>query len=381
MQYKGLSEKETISKLKKLSKLDFNYEDGKILCSMCTKPHPLAVKAHKLFLNSNLGDPGLFKGSIQLEKEAVKKLSVLLNNESSCGFIVSGGTEANLLALLAARNMANVKEPEVVLPRSAHFSFRKICDMLRIKPVYADLDDSFRVDPFSVEKCISAATVAIVGSAGTPELGVVDPIEKLSEIALNHKLFLHVDAAFGGLVIPFLSNVESRFDFSLEGVRSITVDPHKMGLATIPAGGILFRENKTLEFLKTETPYLTEDNQYTFVGTRTGASVAASWAVFNFLGQEGFKRIVDKCMKTTNYLAMELEDLGFKLVMKPALNIVAFRGENTKLLAEKLRSKGWLISYIPWLDCIRIVVMPHVRKKNATAFLKDLSELRKSFNT
>lgn len=373
MQYKELSEKETMSKLKKISKLNFNYNDGKILCSMCTKPHPLAVKAHKLFLDSNLGDPGLFKGSVQLEKEAIKELSALLNNESSCGFIVSGGTEANLLALLAARNMANVNEPEVVLPESAHFSFRKICDMLRLKPVYADLDDSFRVDPSSVEKCISNATVAIVGSAGTSELGAVDPIEKLLEIALNHKLYLHVDAAFGGLVIPFLSNDKLCFDFSIEGVQSMTVDPHKMGLATIPAGGILFRENKILEFIKTKTPYLTEDSQYTFIGTRTGASAAASWAVFNFLGKEGFKKIVDNCMKTTNFLAVELEDLGFKLVMKPTLNIVAFRSENTKLLAEKLRSKGWFVSYIPRLDCIRIVVMPHVRKQNANAFLKDLN--------
>ncbi len=185
--------------------------------------------------------------------------------------------------------MANVKEPEVVLPESTHFSFKKICQMLQLKPVYADLDDSFRVDPSSVEKCISDSTVAIVGSAGTPELGVVDPIEKLSEIALNHKLYLHVDAAFGGLVIPFLPNARFRFDFSLDGVQSITVDPHKMGLATIPAGGILFRENKTLEFIKTQTPYLTEDSQYTFIGTRTGASAAASWTVLNVLGKRGIQ--------------------------------------------------------------------------------------------
>ncbi len=99
MRHKGLSEKEAMSKLKKISKLDSKYKDGKILCSMCTKPHPLAVKAHKLFLDSNLGDPGLFKGSIQLEKEAIQELSLLLNNENGCGFIVSGGTEANLLAL------------------------------------------------------------------------------------------------------------------------------------------------------------------------------------------------------------------------------------------------------------------------------------------
>ncbi len=60
--------------------------------------------------------------------------------ENCCGFIVSGGTEANLMALLAARNMVQVAQPEVVLPESAHFSFTKICNLLNFKPVYAGLD-------------------------------------------------------------------------------------------------------------------------------------------------------------------------------------------------------------------------------------------------
>ena len=104
-----------------------------------------------------------------------------------------------------------------------------------MKPVYAELDSSFRVDTSEVEKCISKNTVAIVGTAGTAELGVVDPIDKLSEIALRHNVYLHVDAAFGGLIIPFLPNPKPIFDFSLEGVKSITVDPHKMGMAAIPS--------------------------------------------------------------------------------------------------------------------------------------------------
>ena len=90
------------------------------------------------------------------------------------------------------------------MPESAHFSFTKICNLLNLKPVYASLDGSFRVDSSSVEKCVSKNTVAIVGTAGTSELGVVDPIEELSEVALKHDVWLHVDAAFGGLVIPFL---------------------------------------------------------------------------------------------------------------------------------------------------------------------------------
>jgi tyrosine decarboxylase/aspartate 1-decarboxylase len=374
----GLSKKQVLAELKKIRQQDRQYDDGKILCSMCTKPHPMAIEAYRLFLTSNLGDAGLFPGSAQLEKEVINQLAGLLHGENCVGQVVSGGTEANLMALLAARNMAHVGAPEVVLPESAHFSFTKICSLLNLKPAYAGLDGSFRVDPLLVEKCVCEKTVAIVGTAGTSELGVVDPVGELSRIALKHKVWLHVDAAFGGLVIPFLANAKLNFDFALEGVESITVDPHKMGMAAIPAGGIIFRDHKALDYIKTETPYLTDQYQYTFVGTRAGAAAASTWAVFRSLGMEGFKKVVGNCMKTTRLFADGLIDGGFKLVVAPTLNMVSFRSNSgTKRLAEKLRLQGWFVSYVPRYDCIRIVVMPHVKKQHALAFLKDVSRIEK----
>jgi tyrosine decarboxylase/aspartate 1-decarboxylase len=371
LQPKGLSKKTVLAELKRIRDLDQRYDDGKILCSMCTKPHPIAKKAYQMFFGSNLGDPGLFSGSAQLEKEVINQLATLFHGEDGVGFLVSGGTEANLMALLAARNTACINQPEVVLPQSAHFSLTKICSLLNLKTVYAGLDSSFRVDPSEVEGHINENTIAIVGTAGTAELGVIDPIDKLSEIALQHNVYLHVDAAFGGLIIPFLNTAKYNFDFNLEAVKSITVDPHKMGMAAIPAGGILFKDRKVLDFIRTETPYLTDKFQYTFIGTRTGASAASAWAVFKSLGVEGFQKVVGNCMKTTRFFADGLKKTGFKLVVEPTLNIVAFRSENTKLLAEKLWKRGWFVSYVPRYNCIRIVVMPHVKKRCAVAFLED----------
>lgn len=377
MQPEGLSRKSVLTELKKMQSMDQHYDDGKILCSMCTKPHPLAKKAYQMFFESNLGDSGLFPGTAQLEKEVIQTLAMLLHGENSAGFLVSGGTEANLMAILAARNASKTEQPEVILPESAHFSFTKICNLLNLKPVYAGLDSAFRADPSEVKKCISKNTIAIVGTAGTAELGTIDPIDKLSEVAFQHDVYLHVDAAFGGLVIPFLEGVRPNFDFSLEGVKSITVDPHKMGMAAIPAGGILFKDAKELDLIKTETLYLIDRVQYTFVGTRTGAAAASAWAVFKALGREGYQIVVGDCLKNTKLLAVGIAEQGFKLVVEPTLNLVAFRSANTKSLAEKLRTKGWFISYLPRYDCIRIVVMPHVKRRHAVAFLEDLCEIEK----
>jgi tyrosine decarboxylase/aspartate 1-decarboxylase len=187
---------------------------------------------------------------------------------------------------------------------------------------------------------------------------------------------LHVDAAFGGLVIPFLKR-RYPFDFSLRGVNSITVDPHKMGMAAIPAGGILFRDFKMLDYVKTETPYLSNSIQYTFVGTRTGAAAASAWAVFKLLARDGFEKTVHHCMITTHRLASGVKERGLTLLTKPTLNIVAFKSRNTKRLVEQLWKRGWYVSYIPRYDCIRVVLMPHTENRHIAEFLADLDKPEK----
>ena len=379
MRAKGLTKKEILAKLNKALGKDLKYSDGKILCSMCTSSLPIAKAAHQAFLDANLGDPGLFPGSVQLEKEVIASLAELLHAPKSCGgYLVSGGTEANLIALYAARNAVNLEEPEVIVPDSAHFSFEKIANMLKVKLVKAELDSSYKVNPISVKQRITKRTIAIVGSAGTAELGAVDPIEELSKIALENGLPLHVDAAFGGIMLPFLKALGHsvvKFDFQLEGVQSITVDSHKMGMSTIPAGGILLRDKKALACIETQTPYLTKMSQCTFVGTRSGASAAATWATFEILGHEGFKKIVKRCMEVTTFLYEGLEVSGFEVLLRPTMNILAFRNENPRVLADKLRKLGWYVSFVPRLNCIRVVVMPHNTKKHMIDFLNDLREI------
>jgi len=381
MEEKGITKDRVFELLRNYKKRDMTHRSGRILGSMCTCPHEVGLKAYHMFLESNLGDPGLFQGTKTMENEVIAILGQLLGKSDVYGHIITGGTEANIMAMRAARNMRRIKDPEIIVPKSAHFSFKKAADILCLNMREAQLDSQYRVDINSVKELISDKTVAVVGIAGTTELGKIDPIEELSDICLEREIFLHVDAAFGGFSIPFLNQVGydlPKFDFSLQGVCSVTIDPHKMGLAPIPTGGILFRDKSYLEVMSVETPYLTEENQSTIVGTRTGASTAATWALLKHLGSEGYQKIAIRCMELTKLLAQGIKDTGFQLITEPQLNIVAFTGEGIAPcdIAKLLDEKGWAVSIASHPKSVRIIVMPHVKEEHIRAFLEDLKDIR-----
>ncbi|RLI75850.1 tyrosine decarboxylase MfnA [Archaeoglobales archaeon] len=351
---------------------------SRVLSSMCTTPHPVAVEAHNHFIETNLGDPGIFRGTKELECELMSMLGKLLNNENAAGYICSGGTEANIQGIRAARNIVRVNKeiehPNIVIPKSAHFSFEKIGDILGVEIRRAELDEEYKVDVASVENLIDEDTVALVGIAGTTELGQIDPIDELSKLVIEKNIELHVDAAFGGLVIPFM-DTPYPFDFKLDGVSSITIDPHKMGMATIPSGGILFKDDSYLSALEVETPYLTVKAQYTLTGTRPGTGVASAYAVLKTLGFDGMKKIVEGCLENTRIMVEEMMDLGFEPVIDPIMNVVCFRTEEAEEIKEELYKKMWVISTIREPKAIRFVIMPHVDEEVIKNFISDFRKI------
>ncbi len=358
-----------IDELRRYREMDIPY--SRVLSSMCTTPHPVALEAHRIFVETNLGDPGIFIGTTELEKRVIRMLGEILSNPDAAGYISSGGTEANIQGIRAARNLKRIRDPNIVIPKSAHFSFEKIGDILGVEIRRAPLDNDYRVDVAEVERMVDERTVAIVGIAGTTELGQVDDIEALGEIASESDVFLHVDAAFGGLVLPFMDK-RIPFDFEIDGVSSITVDPHKMGMATIPAGGILFRSERFLRALEVETPYLTSKYQYTLTGTRPGTGVASTYAVLRHLGFEGMKEIVERCLRNTRILVEEMRDIGFEPVIEPIMNVVSFHAENADRLKDELYRRRWVISTIREPEAIRMVIMPHVTEEVIKEFVSEL---------
>ena len=224
------------------------------------------------------------------------------------------------------------------------------------------------------------AIVNNLAIAGTTELGLIDPIEEISKIAHENNIYFHVDATFGGFSIPFLRDMGYDlpvFDFSLEGVCSITIDPHKMGLAPIPAGGIIFRKEEYLDVMAIDSPYLTVKTQSTIVGTRSGAASAATYAIMKYFGKEGYSNLIKELMVNTKFLKENLEKIGYEVICEPELNLVAFNHPemDTHKLAEELEKLGWKVSVANCPVAIRIVLMNHIKMEHLKELVEDLKEI------
>ncbi len=334
-----------------------------------------------MFMDTNLDDTGLFPNLARLERETVLMLSKILGSPRGYGYIVTGGTEANITGIWIARNryLKNVKgRPEIIVPKTAHFSFLKAADMLDLKLIRADITEEFTVDVVDVEEKISNNTVAIVGIAGTTELGTIDPISELSEIAVEKNVHLHVDAAFGGLFISIMRLIGYNYPnigFENPGVSTITIDPHKLGFVPIPSGGIIARSRELFKHISVKAPYLLSEDHETIVGSRTGGSIAATWVMLKYLGIEGYGEIFKELLELKNYLVKRLEEIkSIEIPYVPMLPIVSFKHEKIKSskLRDKLMEKGWILYLAPMINGLRIIVMPHLNKKVIDKFAEDL---------
>jgi len=362
--------------LARLQQRDFCFSSGHILGSMCTVPHPIAREVYMQFLETNLGDPELCPGTKEIESRYIAFISKLLHApKTSAGQIVSGGTEGNITAMWIAKQLSGKKE--IILPKSAHFSFQKIASLMDMRLVEVPITKKYVMDVVKLKKKICKTTAAVVGLAGSTELGTIDPIPDISDICVDEHIFFHVDAAFGGFVIPFLKELQYKvpyFDFRLKGVCSISIDSHKMGYAAIPLGTLMIRKKQWLGNISVDSPYISSEKQAGMLGTRSGAPVAAAYAVAQYLGFEGYKQMVQSCMDVTRYAEKKIEKLGLSLVLKPTMNVIGVKLKKPELMVKKLSEQGWRVNKVERLSCIRLVLMPQITKQIIDEFIPVLQK-------
>ena len=341
----------------------------RVLSSMCTRPHPAAREAAERFLATNPGDPETYRTVADLETRVVETLGEVTGLDQPHGYVASGGTEANVQAMRAARNRSAGADPNVVAPSSVHFSFQKAAEILGVDLRIAPVGPDERADVDAMASLADDDTAMVVGVAGTTEYGWVDPVPALADLAAETGALLHVDAAWGGFALPF---TDHDWHFGHAAVDTMTVDPHKMGQAVVPAGGFLARDAATMDALAVETPYLESTSQATLTGTRSGAGVASAAAALDELWPDGYREAYDRTQANAVWVADALADRGFDVV-DPTLPLVAV--DLPESLFEALQERDWRLARTAAGE-LRLVCMPHVTHEMLSAFLRDLDACR-----
>ena len=391
----GLSKEEILNALQVLKSRDMDWKAGKVWCYVYDPgqdPAEVTREAYVSYLTENGLDPSVFPSLLKVETDVVRATINLLRGDSEAvGHLTTGGTESIMLAVKTARDKARaehpeITQPEMVLPKTAHAAFHKAAHYLSVKPVIVDIDpQTFKVRAGDMEKAITSNTILLVASAPSYSQGVIDPIEEVGEIAQGRNLLFHVDACVGGLHLSFMRKLGydvPNFDFTVPGVTSISTDLHKYGYAAKGCSAIMYRSKairKYQIFASTDTTGYTLINP-TMLSSKTGGPMAGAWAIFNFLGEEGYKKIVRDVQEATKRLIDGVNSIeGLQVLGNPAMCMFSFKSDviNVYQLADEMNSRGWYIQgqfSTPLTPRNLHISVNHGTIHNVEALLQDLRE-------
>lgn len=360
----GASWDEVEQRLSDAKSADYSWQEGRMGLYVYWLDEQLAKVAKDassmFFMENGLGRKA-FPSVQRLEAEVIEMSLALFNApEGASGSFTSGGTESIFQAVKSARGLKRQQMPsfggrlKIVVPRTAHPAFDKAAHYLDMDVERIGIQDNFHVDLVAMAAAVDESTALIVGSAPGYPYGVYDPIEELSNFAVQRGVPLHVDACVGGFLAPFMKlNGEPvpDFDFTLPGVTSLSADIHKYGFAAKGASLILYRDesfkaHQRFEFDNWPRGYYATE---TFLGTRPASPVASAWAVMKFLGKEGYQRIAAIVADTRDKMIDGIGKIPGLEVLRPLseLSFVLYRSTDAEVdinaVAALLNEKGWFV--------------------------------------
>jgi len=310
------------------------------------------------YLTENALDPTAFPSALRLENELVAMAaSHLRGGAEVCGNFTSGGTESILLAVKTARDRARelspaIREPEMVLPATAHAAFHKAAHYLDVKPVLVPVDPrSFKADVGAMRDAITPNTILLVGSAISYAHGVIDPIEEIGALARKKGLLFHVDACMGGFLLPYFRRLGAPvppFELDVPGVTSISMDLHKYAFAAKGASVILYRDKELRRYqiyaCATWTGYTVINP--TVQSSKSAGPLAAAWAALHYIGDEGYLEIARRVLGATRRIAEWIDaHPDLRLLGRPEMNLIAFTSDTVSVfhVIDEMKQRHWYV--------------------------------------
>jgi glutamate decarboxylase len=297
-------------------------------------------------LYRNFIDHAEYPISAEIEQRCVRMLADLYHAPGeTTGCRTQGSSEAIMLGALSlkwkwkerrAAENKGVEKPNLVFGGDVHVVWEKFCRYFDVEPRIVRLrEDKYVIGPEDVEPHVDENTIGVAAVLGTTFTGHADDIQGINDLLVQIRdekgidVPLHVDAASGGFVWPFLYP-RSEWDFRLEQVRSINVSGHKFGLVYPGIGWLVFREKADLaEDLVFYENYLGKTDATFTLNFSTGASmVLAQYYNFVRLGREGYTYVMEAMNENAKALAGKLEASGnWELIGsdKEQLPLVAFK--------------------------------------------------------
>jgi glutamate decarboxylase len=322
-------------------------------------------------LHRNFIDHAEYPISAEIEQRCVRMLADLFHAPgSTTGCRTQGSSEAIMLGALSLkwkwkerRQAAHLAtdRPNLVFGGDVHVVWEKFCRYFDVEPRIIPLaKDKYTIGPEDVEPHLDDHTIGVAAVLGTTFTGHMDDIVGINDLLLDLRtrrdldIPLHVDAASGGFVWPFL-HPDSPWDFRLEQVRSINVSGHKYGLVYPGIGWLVLREEADLaEDLVFYENYLGKlDATFTLNFSTGAAMVLAQYYNFVRLGRDGYTYVMKQMQQNADALAANLRESGrFEVIGAGAeqLPLVAFRlsGGHTSYdesdIAWQLSAeRGWMV--------------------------------------
>jgi glutamate/tyrosine decarboxylase-like PLP-dependent enzyme len=359
---RGLDRDDVLDALEERRAGDVRWREGRALTlvySAGPEAQAVAEEAYRRYQAENALNTDAFPSLRAMQQDVVDVVAGWLHSgPDAAGAMTSGGTESILLAVLAARERGraerSIERPNMVLPTSAHAAFEKAAHYFGVESRRVAVGPDWRADVAAIAHAIDDETVLLVGSAPQYPQGVIDPIDAIATLAAERGISCHVDACMGGVTLPYLARLGlgvRRFDFEVDGVTSISVDLHKYGY-TAKGASVIVHRTRALRRYQTFTTERWLGGAYGssgLLGTKSGGSIAAAWAVLHHLGDEGYLRLAATARRATEELAAGLHARpALVLRAEPEVTLVAFGAAEPERLdvfavADALWRRGWYL--------------------------------------